>query len=229
MNIVLVHGAWHGGWCWRDVAALLLADGHRVITPTLTGLGERSHLLAASTDLATHVRDVVGVIEHEELDEVVLVGHSYGGMPITGAADALPSKIRALVYLDALVPSDGDSVFSLCGVSTDEIPVGLQSTPPPPVDAFGLQGALASWAERRLTPQPILCGTQSIRLTGAWHDVPDKMYVRARGYPFHPFDEGFARAKRSRDWVAMSWNEPHNVMMTNPRRVAALLTDISRK
>ena len=112
-NFVLVHGAWHGGWCWRDVAALLRAQGHTVFTPTMTGNGERLHQSHHGVTLETHIRDVVGVIEAEELNDVVLVGHSYGGMVITGVADRLPGRLAQLVYLDAFVPEHGDSLVSL--------------------------------------------------------------------------------------------------------------------
>ena len=110
-TFVLVHGAWHGGWCWKRVRPLLESRGHLVFTPTLTGLGERSHLLARETGLETHIADVVNVIRWEELSEVVLCGHSYGGMVISGVADRVPDRIRSLVYLDAFVPSDGQSLF----------------------------------------------------------------------------------------------------------------------
>ena len=103
-TFVLVHGAWHGGWCWRRVERLLRAQGHEVLTPTLTGLGERAHLMSRQIDLETHIEDVLGVLRIENLRDVVLCGHSYGGMVITGVADREPECITALVYLDAFVP-----------------------------------------------------------------------------------------------------------------------------
>ena len=110
---LLVHGAWHGGWCWRRVTDILRAEGHTVFTPTLTGLGERAHLARPEIDLETHISDVLGVLDAEELDDVILCGHSYGGMVITGVADRLPGRIKALVYLDAFVPEHGESVIDL--------------------------------------------------------------------------------------------------------------------
>jgi pimeloyl-ACP methyl ester carboxylesterase len=107
---VLVHGAWHGGWCWKKVAPLLRAAGHDVFTPTLTGLGERVHLLASEIDLATHVDDVLGVLEYEDLTNVVLVGHSYGGMVISGVAERAGSRLARLVYLDAFLPENGKAL-----------------------------------------------------------------------------------------------------------------------
>ena len=108
-QFVLVHGAWHGAWCWRDVLPLLWQAGHRAHAVTLTGLGDRSHLLSPSIDLDTHIQDVVATIEAEELTDVVLVGHSYAGMLITAVADLIPKKLSRLVYVDAVVPKPGES------------------------------------------------------------------------------------------------------------------------
>jgi pimeloyl-ACP methyl ester carboxylesterase len=112
-NFVLVHGAWIGGWCWRPNAQAPRRAGHEVYTPTMTGLGERSHLLNPSINIDTHITDIVNVIKHKELSDVVLVGHSYGGMVVAGVADTLPGKISSLVYLDAFVPENGQSLFGL--------------------------------------------------------------------------------------------------------------------
>ena len=110
-TFVLVHGAWHGGWCYKRVARLLRQAGHEVYTPTLTGPGERAHLINRAIDLNTHIQDIVAVIRCEELSDVVLCGHSYGGMVITGVAEQIAAKIRSLVYLDAFVPENGKSLM----------------------------------------------------------------------------------------------------------------------
>jgi pimeloyl-ACP methyl ester carboxylesterase len=107
-TFVLVHGAWHGGWCWRRVADILIKAGHRVYTPTLTGLGERSHLAHGNINLSTHVTDVVNVLKWERLEGVVLCGHSYGGFVISGVAEKMQDAIASIVFLDALVPEHGD-------------------------------------------------------------------------------------------------------------------------
>ncbi|MEJ6003260.1 alpha/beta fold hydrolase [Paucibacter soli] len=157
-NIVLVHGAWHGAWCWRRVLAPLWADGHRVFPVTLTGVGERAHQLSREITLHTHIEDVARVIEAEELDQVLLVGHSYAGMVITGVADRMPACIRRLVYLDAVVPLPGESWSSRHSEATQaerraaiaahgHIPAATPS-------AFGLQAEDADWVARRQTPQP---------------------------------------------------------------------------
>lgn len=114
-TFVIVHGAWGGGWTWQYVARRLRSAGHEVFTPTLTGMGERIHLATPDVDLATHVLDVVNVLEAEDLHDVVLAGHSYGGMPITGVAERVPERLSHLVYLDAFVPRDGESLLDLLG------------------------------------------------------------------------------------------------------------------
>ena len=112
---VLVHGGGHGGWCYQRVARLLRAQGHEVYTPTLTGLGERAHLLNAEVDLHRHVEDVAAVLHFEDLRDVILVGHSYGGMVITGAADWAADRVGKLVFLDAATPVNGQSLFDVAG------------------------------------------------------------------------------------------------------------------
>ena len=112
-TFVLVHGAWHGAWCWRRVSDLLEGKGHKVFTPTLTGLGERSHLLRQGIDVSTHVTDVVNLMKWERLSDVVLCGHSYGGMVVSGVAEQMADKIGSIVFLDAFVPDDGDSMEGL--------------------------------------------------------------------------------------------------------------------
>jgi pimeloyl-ACP methyl ester carboxylesterase len=141
---VLVHGAWHGGWCWGHVADALRGMGHRVTTPTQTGLGERKHLLSKDITLDTFTADVVNHIEAEELKDVILVGHSFGGTSITGAADKIPDRIRHLVYLDSVILENGKSVFSALPpdiVAARRKTVAEQGQgifiPPPPPTAFG--------------------------------------------------------------------------------------------
>ena len=105
-TFVLIHGAWHGGWCWKKVSPILREAGHETYSPTLTGLGERSHLLSRDIDLNCHIQDVVNVLEYKGLKDVVLVGHSYAGMVITGVADRCPERLAQLVYLDAFAPQN---------------------------------------------------------------------------------------------------------------------------
>src|SRR5262245_33383250 len=112
-TIVAVHGAWSAAWSWKKVRPLLRARGHDLVTPTLTGLGERSHLARPDIGLALHIEDIAAVLEFEDLRDIILLGHSYGGMVVTGVANRMPERIAKLVYLDAFVPGNGDCVFSL--------------------------------------------------------------------------------------------------------------------
>ena len=163
-TFVLVHGAWHGGWCYKRVAARLLRQaGHEVCTPTLTGLGEHARLLNRAIDLDTHVQDILGVIRCEELSDVVLCGHSYGGMVITGVAEHIAAKIRSLVYLDSFVPENGKSLFDYLraeqsGQMRDDAAQngeGYKITPIPAA-AFGVPRALP---RRRLDAQSVRVGS----------------------------------------------------------------------
>ena len=159
-NFVLVHGAWHGAWCWRRVVDLLQAQGHRVHALTLTGVGERAHLLSPDIHLSTHIQDVVAAIDHEELQDVVLAVHSYAGMVGTGVTDRVPERLRHLVYVDAVVPKPGEAWSATHASSTREARMNaaradpLYSFPPPGPELFGLAGEDAAWVARRQTPHP---------------------------------------------------------------------------
>jgi pimeloyl-ACP methyl ester carboxylesterase len=157
-DFVLVHGAWHGAWCWRKILPSLWAKGHRAFAVTLTGVGERAHLMTSSIRLATHIDDVLAVIETEELTRVVLVGHSYAGLLITAVADRYAERIVRLVYLDAIIARSGESWSS----SHDENARQARrkdiaqggTLPPPPATAYGLTGEDAAWVDRRQRPHP---------------------------------------------------------------------------
>ena len=159
-DFLLVHGAWHGAWCWRAVAPALVRAGHRVHAVTLTGLGERAHLLHPGIDLQTHVTDVLQAIEAEEMHQVVLVGHSYAGMLITAVADRMPHRLAHLVYVDAVVPKPGESWSSTHAPATRKARLDaaraspLFAFPPPDPVVFGLDGADHDWVVRRQTPHP---------------------------------------------------------------------------
>ena len=159
-NFVLVHGAWHGGWCWRDVGSLLAGQGHRVHAVTLTGVGERAHLMSPLITLETHIADVANVIEAEELQDVVLAVHSYAGMLGTAVADRMGGRLRHLVYVDAVVPKPGESWSGTHASATREARLAAAqaspdySFPPPDPAVFGLAAAQHEWVKRRQTPHP---------------------------------------------------------------------------
>jgi pimeloyl-ACP methyl ester carboxylesterase len=159
-NFVLVHGAWHGAWCWREVIPLLAREGHRVHAVTLTGVGERAHLMSPAITLETHIEDVASAIEAEELQRVVLVVHSYAGMLGTAIADRMPQRLSHLVYVDAMVPLPGESWSSTHAPATREARIAAAevskdySFPTPDPSVFGLSGEQHAWVKRRQTPHP---------------------------------------------------------------------------
>jgi pimeloyl-ACP methyl ester carboxylesterase len=159
-DFVLVHGAWHGGWCWRDVIPHLTRAGHRVHAVTLTGLGERAHLMTPAITLETHITDVIGAIEAEELQQIVLAVHSYAGMLGTAIADRLAGRLRHLVYIDAVIPEPGESWSSTHASATREARLAAAeaspdfSFPPPDPAIFGVTGAQYEWVRRRQTAHP---------------------------------------------------------------------------
>lgn len=228
-GIVLIHGAFHGGWCWRKVAKRLRAEGHEVFCPTLTGLGERAHLIGPQVDLETHIADIVNVIEAEEVDHAVLVSHSYGGMPMTGVADRLAERLSALVFLDSYAPQDGDSAISVRSKGAEHLPLHEPedgySMPVPSAEAFGLDGELAAWVDRRLTPHPFPSFTQPIHLTGAWRQVPRKVYIRMASFPASHFDRYYEAAEADPDWIAIRREGPHDIMIAEPGWLVGVLKD----
>ena len=159
-NFLLVHGAWHGGWCWRDVVPALTGAGHRVHAVTLTGVGERAHLMTPAITLETHITDVANAIDMEEMDQLVLAVHSYAGMIGTAIADRMPQRLRHLVYIDAVVPKPGESWSSTHASATREARLAAAaaspefSFPPPDPAVFGLSAQQYEWAKRRQTPHP---------------------------------------------------------------------------
>ena len=235
--IVLVHGAWHGGWCWDKVRARLEAAGHRVLTPSLTGLGEREHLRQPIPSLATHVADIVNLVEAEELRDVVLVGHSYGGMVITGAADALRDRIRHLVYLDAAVPADGQSFASFVpGIAPEDVArreAAFRAMAPdgdwlPPV-APALVGVShpddVRWLQRRLRPHPLRTWLEPVALPHGGHAGLPKTYVMAANPPTTAMGYPLVAevARRGGEWTCREIDCGHDMMVVNPVQTAALI------
>ncbi len=230
-TVVLVAGAWHGGWCYRRVADLLRASGHRVYTPTLTGLGERSHLLTRSINLSTHIADITNLIIWEDLREITLVGHSYGGMVVTGVADALTDRISALVYLDAFLPTAGKSFHGILPAEVAAAQIesasasnGL-SVPPIPAAAFNVNEEDRLWVDSSCTPQPLGTLTQPIELTGSHARIETKTYVLATENPASLFQD-FARAMR-KEPTCVSYELPcgHDVMIDLPQETAAIIEE----
>ena len=234
-TFVLVHGAWHGGWCWSRVTDRLRAAGHQVFTPTQTGLGERKHLLSKDITLDTFTKDIVNVIEAEELSNVVLVGHSFGGLAISGAADAIPDKIRHLVYLDSLMVEGGKSPFdnlppdivAARRKAAEETSGGL-SLPAPPPAAFGISDAKdTEWVKRRLTPHPLGTYTSTLNIKGPVGNNLPRTYIACT-------NPSYAALEGSRKWVKAQqgwrWAEiatGHDAMVMAPEELARMLIGVT--
>ena len=234
---VLVHGGGHGGWCYQRVARILRSAGHDVYTPTLTGLGERSHLLGPAVDLDLHIADVVAVLHYEDLRDVILVGHSYGGMVITGTADRAADRIGRLVYLDAANPVDGQSLVDVAGPIIEAVrPFGrvidgveLVLLPPDAAMLYGVTDpADLAWMADRLTGHPWPCFEQPLRLTNqaelsaipAYHIVCTSTLATR-----DPELIEDARA-RGRLWDI---DTGHDLMITEPAAVAEALLQVANR
>ncbi len=229
---VLVHGAWHGSWCWKRVRKALQAAGHDVFTPTLTGVGERSHLNSAGINLSTHVADVANLMQWEELSDVILCGHSYGGCVISGAADRVPDRIRALVYFDAFVLEDGEALIDLLPAEqVQRMRQGAQSTgdgwkvAPIPAEAFNVNPRDATWVNRQCTPQALAAFEEHIKLTNAFGRIKDVTHILATGYTQgSPFPACHERAKK-KGWKTRTMASGHDVMLDLPDELTAFLLE----
>jgi pimeloyl-ACP methyl ester carboxylesterase len=229
-TFLLIHGAWHGGWCWRRVADRLRARGQTVFTPTLTGQGERAHLLHPNIDLSLHVADVLGVVKCERLNDIVLVGHSYGGCVISGVAEAVGEKIRSIVFLDAFIPDNGESLFDVVQPAVKEVIQGVldrgeTTVPVRDAAAFKVNEKDRAWVDSLATRQPIGTMTEKIKLTGARDRIAKKIYIRASGYPNVSFDKAFARVKADRGWRVYEVPCGHDVMIDEPDRLTDILLE----
>jgi pimeloyl-ACP methyl ester carboxylesterase len=232
ITFVLVHGAWHGGWAWRRVADRLRARGHIVFTPTLTGLGERAHLLHPGIDASLHIADVLSVIKYERLDNIVLVGHSYGGCVISGIVEAMPGTIRSIVFLDAFIPDNGDSTLDLVQPAVQEViraalARGETTVPVRDAAAFKVNEKDRAWVDALATPQPIGTMTEKLTLTGARDHIPKKSYIRASDYPNVSFEKAYARAKADPTWRTYEVPCGHDVMIDAPDRLTEILLEVA--
>jgi pimeloyl-ACP methyl ester carboxylesterase len=217
-TIVIVHGAWVGGWRWRTVANLLLARGHQVFTPTLTGLGERVHLTSRDVNLSLHARDVANVVKYEQLGNILLVGHSYGGLPISAATELVPpGVIGSIMYMDAFYPEDGECLNDLVP-GPPHLPADPNDylVPPPRVDLVGFNThmtaeARAAYEERRV-PQSAYCFSEKVQLRGARERIPHKTYVLATGYKNDTFTPVAQKLRARQDWRVEEMPYTHDLM-----------------
>lgn len=229
-TFVLVHGAFHGGWCWRDFSPLLKAKGHTVFTPTLTGLGNRYDEITKDVGLSTHIADVRAVYEDNDLNDTVLVGHSYGGPVVGGVADALPANVSTLVYLDGPIPENGKSVLDFQYEERRQEFLDKAKAfngwqiPAPPVSFYGITDPEQQrWGDENCVPQPLKCFSEKSSLTGAWMSVPKKVYIRCTNPPLPYMDQFQTYAKQQSDWDTIEMATGHDCMVTEPQELADIL------
>jgi pimeloyl-ACP methyl ester carboxylesterase len=232
-TFVLVHGAWHGGWCWRRVADLLEKQGHKVFTPTLTGVGERSHLLSKDINLDTHITDLVNVFKWEDLRDVCLVVHSYGGWPGSGALEQIGDRVSSIVWLDAFKPEDGQRGFDTANEFSRKallaaVEKGDPGRPSPKAEAFHVNEKDRAWVDSKTTLQPNGVALQPIKLTGAREKVAKKTYIRAARYPQPAFDKALAECKADKSWRTFEATDcGHDVMVDAPQWLVDTLLQVS--
>ncbi|WP_433346982.1 alpha/beta fold hydrolase [Micromonospora sp. CA-111912] len=218
-TFVLIPGMCHGGWSFGELTEQLRADGHRVHPVTLTGISERSHLLHSTVNLETHIQDVTGVLAAEDIQDAVLVGHSYGGMVITAVADRMPERVDSLAYLDAVVPANGDSCWALVSDQErrwylDVVENGYGVRPLPFFDA-------------RATPHPLASLLQPLQLTSDLAHIRRRVYVYAAGWdgesPFTPF---YHRLRADPAWTTYALDSRHNLMRDAPKDLLKILREV---
>lgn len=239
-TFLLVHGAWHSGRCWERVVPLLESAGHRVCAPSLTGYGDRAHLLGPEVGLDTHVADVVTLIREQDLTDVVLVGHSYAGLVISSVANQVPDRIAELVYLDAMVPRDGETAVDVQPVTQQLIDLAARSgsgwripplpEQPAPLGLFGVTDpADVAWLRSMLSDQPVRCLQQPVRLDNPAADTIPRTHIHCVGGQ----PEGITRRPvppiQPNGTPAQVWELPtgHDCMITMPVELTDLLLKLA--
>ncbi len=238
-TFVLVHGAWHGGWCWRDVRSQLEAQGHRVFTPTLTGLAERAHLLSADIGLDAHITDITSLIDYYDLSNIVLVGHSYGGMVITGVADAMKNRIDEIFYLDAALPDHGETMITQgperSPAAIEQTRTALEAFAPDgigmaafPPDFLGIPKGHPGydWVARKLTPHPLKTWLDPIQLTNGGPQGMTRHYIHCTepALPNSSFPYHAEQVQADPSWTYHALATGHDAMVTAPNELVAILT-----
>lgn len=228
-TFVLMHGAWHGGWCWAAVADILRARGHRVTTPTQTGLGERRHLMSPDITVATFIDDLANHIQYEDLSDVTLVGHSFGGLAVSGTAELMPERIRNIIYLDCTMLRGGECMADyltqgemLSRIRTADSSGGV-SVPPPPAHVFGvLDPAMAEACQARLTPHPLRTFQSPLPINGLPGNALPARYIAC-------MDPGYHKPGRVTGWCdafGLQYSEiatGHDAMITAPEVLSEML------
>jgi len=230
-DFVLVHGAWQGAWCWRKVLPPLWRMGHRAFAVSLTGVGERAHQLSPAIRLETHVTDVQAVVECEELERAILVGHSYGGLLITAVADRVPERVAHLVYLDAIVPRNGEGWSS---IHDEETRAGRRkgiartgAMPPLDASAFGLTGADASWVDRRQRPHPGSLYDDVLQFDESRVARIPRTFVDCTAPALHSVALSRKRVRSEAGWRVVTLATGHDAMISAPDELLAILHSVA--
>jgi pimeloyl-ACP methyl ester carboxylesterase len=229
-TFLVCHGAWSAGWAWRKMHPLMQAAGHRLVTPTYTGLGERAHLANPSIDLNTHIEDILNVIRYEDLRDIVLIGHSYGGMVATGVADRARDRVSQLIYLDAFVPTHGQSLLDINAPARQRMRDAakandgwrLPPNPPPPDTA----AEDVAWVSERRVEQPIKTFETPLELHGGEFTLPRSYIYALRATPADTFRLFAERARTEPGWCAHDIDASHSPHVTAPETLMALLQHI---
>jgi pimeloyl-ACP methyl ester carboxylesterase len=226
-TIVLAHGAWSAAWAWKKMRPLMARSGHTFFTPTYTGLGERAHLANPAIDLDTHIEDVLGVLKFEDLRDVVLLGHSYGGMVATGVADRARDRIAHLIYLDAFVPKDGQSLFDLVPEEQSRrqrasatAGDGWRVVPNPTPDDTPAEDK--AWVADKRLPHPLKCMEQKLRLQNGALTLP-RSFIEATRNVHGPFGKFAAEARKTPGWICYEIDASHSPNVTAPGALMTLL------
>ena len=230
MAIVLVHGAWSGGWSWKEAARLLRQRGYDVYAPSQTGLADRNHVPPERVDLSTHVADITGLLRYENLENALIVGHSYGGMVITGAVDRARARVAGMIYLDAFVPRNGESLFDIVGEAraadmraAAQRHDGGKSLPRPTTPGNTAPGSAARF-EALFTPQPIGCMSgKFVSTRDNPDDWPPRHYVLCKAYNPSPFHAIAARVRGEPGWTHGEFDALHDAPRTHPADVADMI------
>ncbi len=230
---VLIHGAWHGGWCWRDVKDLLERVHHRVLTPTMPGLGERQHLMSRDITLDTIIDDIANGLETEDVRDAILVGHSFGGNIISGIAERVPKRIKKLVYLDAAVMKNGESMFDCVTKKLvderfrlAEESSGGMSLPTPTCDKLGIiDSGQCEYVQKHLTPHPLSTYTSALNLARAPGEGFNCTYIACTDPNYTPLEWSRERA-RAFGWPMLSIATGHDAMVSAPEVLAEMLVEL---
>jgi pimeloyl-ACP methyl ester carboxylesterase len=229
-TFLVCHGAWSAGWAWKKMHPLMQAAGHRLITPSYTGLGERAHLAHQGLDLEVHIHDVLGVISYEDLRDIVLVGHSYGGMVATGVADRVRERIAQMIYIDAFVPRDGQSLFDLNEPAIASMREAARNgdgwrIPPMPTPP-DTSASDIEWLSARRIAMPIKCFEQKLKLQHGETSLPRSYIYATRITPSDTFGQFAKRTKNEAGWRTFEIDASHSPNVTAPEALMALLQKI---